>query len=181
MLYLKIPAVEGYDEEKSEFVQLKPPVTLQLEHSLIAISKWEAKYHKPFLDSNRKLTSNEIMYYIKCMTVNKNIPLEVYSRLTAKHLKIIKEYMDDRHSATILSTPKKGSRLGSQTSEEIYYSMFYYGLPIDCAKWHINNLMAVLDVANRKNTPVKKMTAAELNSFYSDLNAKRCAELGTKG
>lgn len=180
MLYLRIPAVEGFDSKQQEFVQLKPPVVLQLEHSLIAISKWEAKYHKPFLSMGSR-TKEEGLYYIKCMTVNKNVPSDVYSRLTQKHLRTIKAYMEDPHSATTIRVDKKARRNGTQTSEEIYYSMFYYGIPIDCAKWHIHNLMAVLDVANRHNTPVKKKTAAELNRYYAELNAQRCAEWGTSG
>ena len=43
MLQITIPiSPEGWDERKEEFVDAKT-VTLQLEHSLVSISKWESK------------------------------------------------------------------------------------------------------------------------------------------
>lgn len=179
MLYLTIPKLEGYDSKKEEFVTLKPAAKLQLEHSLLSISKWEAKYHKPFLGKNGK-NLEEVLYYVRCMTVNKSIDKSVYDRLTQKHIDAIQTYMSDSHSAY---TFKKNShpRLVPPVSEELYYSMFYYGIPKECEQWHINNLLALLDIASAKNTPVKKKTANEMNKFYAELNAARCAELGIRG
>ena len=179
MLYLTIPKLEGFDSVKEEFVTLKPATKLQLEHSLLSISKWEAKYHKPFLGKKNK-TLEEVLYYVRCMTVNKSVDKSVYDRLTQKHLNAIQAYMSDSHSAY---TFRKNNhpRLVPPVSEELYYSMFYYGIPKECEQWHINNLLALLDIASAKNTPVKKKTAREINQFYAELNAARRAELGTKG
>ena len=44
-----MPAGEFFDEEKQEFVKLKKDQTLQLEHSLVSLSKWESKWCKPYL------------------------------------------------------------------------------------------------------------------------------------
>lgn len=38
MLRIIVPAVEGWDEAKQEFVDLKPAQTLSLEHSLVSLS-----------------------------------------------------------------------------------------------------------------------------------------------
>lgn len=57
MLSITIEATELFNELTGEFVTLKP-VTLKLEHSLISISKWEAKWHKPF--SNSEKTAEEM-------------------------------------------------------------------------------------------------------------------------
>lgn len=43
MLYITIPQTELFDNEKQEFIQI-PQTNLQLEHSLVSISKWESKW-----------------------------------------------------------------------------------------------------------------------------------------
>ena len=48
MLQIIVPATEQWDEIKQEFVYTKE-TTLQLEHSLVSLSKWESKWCKPFL------------------------------------------------------------------------------------------------------------------------------------
>ena len=58
MLKLPVKGLEFYDESKNEFIVLKD-CELQLEHSLISLSKWESKWHKPFLKKEPK-TAEEI-------------------------------------------------------------------------------------------------------------------------
>ena len=48
MLEITIPAIELWDEEKQEFINKKEQ-TLQLEHSLVSLSKWESKWCKSSL------------------------------------------------------------------------------------------------------------------------------------
>ena len=48
MLTLTIPETEFYDEIRNEFKVVKSQ-KLVLEHSLVSLSKWESKWHKPFL------------------------------------------------------------------------------------------------------------------------------------
>lgn len=43
MLKIVIPATEMFDDTKQEFIQIKEH-TLQLEHSLVSLSKWESKW-----------------------------------------------------------------------------------------------------------------------------------------
>lgn len=79
MLYITIPTTECWDEANEEFVTVKGQ-TLQLEHSLVSLAKWEAKWGKSFLSNNDK-TREEILDYIKCMTITQNVKPEVYNCL----------------------------------------------------------------------------------------------------
>ena len=56
MLRITIPAEESWDEQKEEFVITAKEQTLQLEHSLVSLSKWESKWHIPFHDDQKKKT-----------------------------------------------------------------------------------------------------------------------------
>ena len=77
MLTIQIPGQEKYDEEKNEFFDTKP-VTIQLEHSLISLSKWESKWHKPFYHPINNKTNEEILDYIRCMTLTQNVKPDIY-------------------------------------------------------------------------------------------------------
>ena len=48
MLKITVPAAEFWDEIHEEFIYKKEQ-TLQLEHSLVSLSKWESKWNKAFL------------------------------------------------------------------------------------------------------------------------------------
>ena len=63
MLQITIPANELWDEKNEVFINVKE-TTLQLEHSLVSLSKWESKWNKPFLANNNK-TTDEILDYIR--------------------------------------------------------------------------------------------------------------------
>ena len=76
MLLLKIPPVEYYDEENDLF-SYSGERTIQLEHSLISISKWESRWHKPYLAEAQR-TREESIDYIRCMTITPNVPDEEY-------------------------------------------------------------------------------------------------------
>ncbi len=80
MLKITIPGQELWDEGKEEFVNTKG-TTLQLEHSLVSLSKWESKWHKPFLGKGDK-TVEETVDYIRCMTLTQNVDPSVYGFIT---------------------------------------------------------------------------------------------------
>ena len=50
MLKITVPATELFDGV-GNFINTKEQ-TLQLEHSLVSLSKWEAKWHKPVYDAD---------------------------------------------------------------------------------------------------------------------------------
>lgn len=180
MLTITIPATEEFDEIKGEFLYTKEQ-TLQLEHSLISISKWESKWCKPFLSKNDK-TAEEIIDYIKCMTLNTNVGDDVYRCLTQANLDKINKYIEAPMTATCFYEDKNGkSNREVITSELIYYWMIALQIPFECQKWHLNRLLTLVRVCNIKNAPPKKMSKREIMSRNAKLNAARRQQLNTKG
>lgn len=180
MLRITIPATELWDENKEEFINTKEQ-TLQLEHSLVSLSKWESKWHKPFLSKDTK-TEEETLDYIKCMTITQNVDPSVYDFIPNDIREEIKEYIDDKMTATRFSDDKNGKGSSEQvTSELIYYWMIAQNVPFECEKWHLNRLLTLLKVCDAKNKPPKKMGKKELMRRNSSLNAARRKQLNTKG
>ena len=181
MLQIKIPLTpEGWDEEKQEFVE---PVykVLQLEHSLVSISKWESKWCKPFLTKQEK-TDEETIDYVRCMTLTQNVKPEVYDHLTRENLLKINEYIGAPMTATTFSKDKNGGSNGEQiTSELIYYWMIALNIPVKFEKWHLNRLLTLVKVCNIKNQPPKKMSRREVMNRNRALNASRRKQHNTTG
>lgn len=180
MLRITIPSDELWDEEKNEFVQLNSQ-TLQLEHSLVSLSKWESKWGKPFLSKEKK-TFEETLDYVKCMTITQNVNLEVYSRLTAPHIEKINRYIDAPMTATTF-IEEKGPKSGREqiTAEIIYYWMIALNIPFECQKWHLNRLLTLIRVCNIKNSPPKKRNRREIMKRNAALNAARRKQLNSRG
>ena len=180
MLKIIIPSTEMWDEVNEKFVYSKEQV-LQLEHSLVSLSKWESKWCKPFLSKENK-TFEETIDYIRCMTINQNIPDEVYNCLTGENIREINEYISAPMTATRFSNDAAGKRSREQiTSELIYYWMIALNIPFECQKWHINRLLTLIRVCNIKNHPSKKMSRREIMSRNTALNAARRKKLRTNG
>ena len=59
MLTIQIPGEEYWDADREEFICRKA-TTLALEHSLLSLSKWESKWHVPFLDAKNGLTPEQM-------------------------------------------------------------------------------------------------------------------------
>lgn len=181
MLRIVVPlSVEGWDEEKEEFVKAKEQV-LQLEHSLVSISKWESKWCKPFLTADEK-TEEEILDYIKCMTLTQNVDPDVYMHLTKENVEQINNYINAPMTATTFTDDKqKGRNREIVTSEVIYYWMTALQIPPEYQKWHLNRLMTLIRVCNIKNAPPKKMGKRDIMSQNARLNAARRQRLNTRG
>jgi hypothetical protein len=180
MLNITIPATELFNENTYEFVTL-PEVTLTLEHSLLAISKWESKWEKPFLDKEEK-TTDELYDYFRCMTVKPNVPPETYQRLTTAQIKQITDYINAPMTATTFATNRheKPSR-EIITSELIYYWMTASQIPFETEKWHINRLLTLIRICGIKNGKPDKMSKKDIYAQNRALNAARRAKHGTKG
>lgn len=181
MLTITVPASELYDEKNGIFIQTKEQ-TLKLEHSLVAISKWESKWHKAYLEDNEK-TDEEIIDYIKCMTITQNVDPNVYLSLTTNNVKDIVDYINDRHSASYLPEDKTRKSLNRDkvTSELIYYWMVALQIPFECEKWHINRLLNLIQITNIKNQPDKKMSKNDIMRRNRALNEARKQKFRTKG
>ena len=171
---------EGWDEKREEFVEAKTQV-LQLEHSLVSLSKWESKWCKPFLSKESK-TDEEVLDYIKYMTITQNINPDVYMHLTAENFKEIDRYINAPMTATTFSEDKNGKHSREIiTAELIYYWMIALNIPFECQKWHLNRLLTLVRVCNIKNTPPKKRSKRDTARRYAEMNAARKQQLNTKG
>ena len=176
MLSITIPARELYDDRTGMFIDVDAH-TLQLEHSLISISKWESKWHKPYLTKEQK-TMPEFIDYVRCMTMTQNVNPLVYSCLTRENLIEIKNYIDDPMTATTISNlDDKKPRNQKITSELVYWWMVEFGIPFETQKWHFNRLITLIRICQAKNSPPEKLSKKD----RAMLNASRRAKLGTKG
>lgn len=186
MLQITIPAThkEFFDEKKQEFVYVDTKErTIVMEHSLISISKWEAKWKKPYLDNKTPKTNEETLDYLRCMTITPNVDPNVYKALTEENYKEIKAYIDDPMTATTISKmPGRTSRREIITSEIVYYWMIAQQIPIEFEKWHFNRLMMLIKVCTIKNDPKKnKMSRSAIMEQNRALNKARRAKSGSKG
>ena len=181
MLTLCVGDQECFDEVTQQFIKAGGQ-TIELEHSLVSISKWEAKWKKPFLGIKEK-TREETIDYIRCMTKTQNVKPEFYNLITNKQIVEVNKYINDPMTATtITQTEGKGGIPKIVTSEEIYYYMTAFQIPFDpCQKWHFNRLMMLIRVCDEKNKPKKKMRKGEIASRRRSLNAARRARMGSKG
>lgn len=180
MLQITVPASESFDEQRMAFIQEKAQ-TLQLEHSLVSVSKWESKWEKPFL-AKKELTAEEALDYIRCMTLTQNVHSDVYHRLTRENVDTIWAYIDKRMSATWFAEDRNRPRNREiVTSEIIYYWMISLGIPMECQKWHLNRLLTLIRVCSIKNKPPKKMSKKETAMRNHALNAQRLRAMNTRG
>lgn len=180
MLEITVPSVEAWDDGKEEFVYMNEQ-NLKLEHSLIALSKWESKWCKPFLVKDEK-TNEEMIDYIRCMTINQNVDPNVYNCLTVDNIRAVNDYINAPMSATTITRRAIGGKNGEiVTSELIYYWMVALQIPFECQKWHLNRLIKLIEVCNVKNTPAKKMSKGEIMRQNAAINAARRKSLHSNG
>lgn len=181
MLKLFIPPVQGWDEDKEEFIELEKAQELTLEHSLVSISKWESKWHKPFLTKDVK-TVEETIDYIRCMTITQNVAPEVYGRIRNEHINQVNAYIEDPMTATWFREDNKRTRNREViTNERIYYWMITLGIPVNFEKWHLNRLLTLIRVCNEENKPKDKVSRTELINRRRAENEARKKKWNTKG
>lgn len=180
MLRIDIPASTLWNETIEEFVNVKP-TTLNLEHSLISLSRWESKWQKPFLDDSAK-TDEETRDYIRCMSLSQGVDPVCFDVLTPKQMIEINDYIQAPMTATTIYHHNKSKPDRRKvTAERIYYWMIVYNIPFECEKWHLNRLLTLIDVCSVENEPKKKRSKRDILAENAALNAKRRAQLNTKG
>lgn len=181
MLTITVESAEMFNEKTLEFIEPRR-YTIQLEHSLISLSKWEAKWNKPFLSKENK-TGEETLDYIKCMTVSQNIPEEAYMLLSSQNMKEIEDYIAAPMSGTKISKTEQSQSGKKQiiTSEVIYGWMVALGIPFECQKWHLNRLLMLIQVCGIQNSPPKKMSKREIYKNNRSLNEARRAKANSRG
>lgn len=185
MLEVTIEAInKGWDPRKEEFVTI-PKTTFQIEHSLLSLKKWESKWHVPYFSTNDK-TTEQVLDYVRCMTITKGIDPDVYPYMSRKTIQEIVDYINNPMTATWFTdvNQKKGTGKANQevvTNEIIYYWMIEMGIPLECETWHLEQLLTLIKVINAKREPAKKMSQKEAMEQQRALNKARKARLHSKG
>lgn len=179
MLKISIPSRTLWDEANEVFIQVKG-ADLTLEHSLVSLSKWEMRWKKPFLGTER--TREETIDYIRCMTISQNVDPSVYMYIDNRIIRQVNDYINDPMTATWFTEEKNKPRTQKKiTNELIYYWMIASGIPFECQKWHLNRLLTLIRVCELKNAPTKKMSKKNTLSQNAAINAQRRKARGTRG
>lgn len=177
MLTLTLSGNELWDETTESFIQVKP-TTLTLEHSLIALSKWEFKWEKPFLDPETKITYTEQLDYFRCMTITPKVDPIVYLAMSVNDVNVIDNYIQKKATATWFSKRKNNKKPIKPviwTSELIYYQMIQCGIPFECEKWHLNRLLTLIRICQEKSNP-EKVSKKDAMAYNKALNKARRAK-----
>jgi hypothetical protein len=180
VLTIIVPGIEMFDETSQEF-KTKGDVVLELEHSLVSLSKWEEIFEKPFLGDAEK-TTHEVMEYIKMMTVTPEVPEEVFDKLSEENIVAINNYINAKRTATWFSEAPGAPRSREViTAELVYHWMITFNIPFECQKWHLNKLFTLIRVCNIKQAKPKKMSRTEIAARNRELNAQRREQFNTTG
>jgi hypothetical protein len=172
---------EGFNDDTNEFVTMNP-VVLELEHSLVSLSKWESRFMKPFL-SAREHTPEEIWGYIESMVLNVDVDPETVRKINVRDLDRVQKYIDSPQSATtfgVMPEPNKG-RGETITAELIYYWMVAFTIPWEAETWHLNRLFSLIRICNIKNSKPQKQSPHESAAQRARINKERRERLGTRG
>ena len=193
MLTLTIPGEQSWDPVKAEF-HYTAPTELKMEHSLLSLAKWESKWHIPFLQNAGTMTPEQMLDYLRCMTVSKGVAPDVYRKLKKEQYDAINRYMDDPATATWFrgegkpneprkAAPRQRHRASETvtTAEVLYCQMFQLGISKECERWHLNRLLTLIRVCQESQTPPKKIKKGDRLAQQRALNEQRKARLHTRG
>lgn len=176
-----IPECELFDPKTEEFYTTKE-TSLLLEHSLISISKWEEKWHVPFIEGPdpRSKEKTEAMWqdYFRCMVISpKNVDPMVFRAMPLAVRNEIVAYINEQRTASSVKKPEGPKGPSEQiTSELIYFWMIHYSIPAEYDKWHLSRLIMLIRIAQAKlaapDTKGKK-SKAERSLDYARISAAR--------
>jgi hypothetical protein len=180
MLTITVGATASFDDENQTFTS-QGGFELQLEHSLVSLSKWESMHEIPFLGPKEK-TPEQLLSYIECMVLTENPPGNFLEKLSKENVEAVQAYIDRKMTATWFSEIRPQSRNSETiTAELIYYWLTVFHIPFECETWHLNRLFTLIRICSLKQDKPKKMSRAEVARRNRELNAQRKAQLGTKG
>lgn len=153
MLTVQVQSPEAFDDNKGFFREVD--FALDLEHSLVSLSKWESKHQIPFLGSKGK-TDEQVLDYVKFMTISPDVSPEIYEHLTQANYDEITNYINLKMTATwFAETPGSATKNRQEviTAEVIYYWLIALNIPFEVQTWHLNRLITLVKVCNEKNKP----------------------------
>jgi hypothetical protein len=180
VLSLPIYGPESYDSSRDRFTRTEL-FRLELEHSLVSLSKWESKFEKPFLGDGEK-SGEEVLWYIEAMHQGENLPEDFHEKLEVSDIEAINDYINAKMTATwFADVPGRTAQKEIITAEIIYYWMVSLNIPFECQNWHLNRLLTLIRVINEKNSPPKKLSREEVLARNRAINEQRQKQYGTAG
>lgn len=181
MLSINLSEYELYDSLTNKFTTFLP-LTIELEHSLVSLHKWEAIWQIPFLHL-KEFTDEQYMSYIQCMILNPPKEPTFMSGFTPENLQTIQEYIAHPMTATTTSSygeSEKKHKNDIITAEVIYSQMIANNIPFECQHWHLNQLTTLIKTCNVRNNP-GKLSNREAAQRNATLNAQRRAKYNSRG
>lgn len=188
MLFITLPPREWYDDE--EGFSTEPAIQVSMEHSLLAISRWEAKWKKPLISYLAKhggeLSAEELLDYFGHMIVSPPVYPNyesIISRFSPENIKTILEYLNDSQTATVIrdNTESKPKPKRLITAELVYCWMATSGLGKEYETWNINRLSTLINVISIEAGPKKKMSARDAAALQRQINERNRARYNTRG
>lgn len=182
MITVTVPKGEVFDNTHQVFWRVHKDTVIQLEHSLISLQKWEARWHVPFL-ANKEKTIEQTIDYVRCMCLSTNVKEDVFYCIPKKEMDRIVEYIYDPMTATTITNKsgKKGGKKKIVTAEVIYYWMIALNIPYEYRKWHLNQLLTLIQVINAESASPKKRSKQEIMQEYRAINEANKKKFNTKG
>lgn len=161
MYTVQIKDVETWDPVNRVRI-IYPGGMFHIEHSLESMQKWEQKYHMSFVkrtDSN-SMTDEEFIDYVRMMTMEEDVNPKIYTTLLkSKNSDTwigIYGYINDPMTAIKFpNEPDDGTTIFNET---VYDWMIELGIPFECARWHLNSLIALIKYRTRRHTKQTKKT-----------------------
>lgn len=182
MLTIVVPEQHLFDDSTQKFVN-NEAVTLELEHSLVSLSKWESTWEIPFMAEEPEKTDAQTLDYVRCMVLTPDVPPEVFNRVSAENLADVNKYINAKMTATWFTDQPIPGVKPVVTAEIVYYWMVSLQIPFECQDWHFNRLMTLIKVINEKNAPEKKQTRShrDIAAERRAMNRARRDKMGSAG
>lgn len=162
-------------------------VTVELEHNLISLSKWESVFKRPYL-KNQELKAEERLFYYQCMVLNDVNITELLEanqndpKSITQFIEMIDSYINSSLTGTtILQTKASDGNTMVYTSEVLYAMLAITGLDISAEHWHISRLIMTLNVIGELKAEKKKMPQREIIEQRASLNEERRRKYQSKG
>jgi hypothetical protein len=170
-----------WDEETETFVE-HIVSSIDFEHSLASMSKWESKWEQAFLGRTEK-TAEQVYDYLSMMCLTPGVTREQILGLSQENFTQINEYIESQQTATKFAEQPNRRGSGEQiTSDLVYYWMVAFRIPWEAQYWHLNKLLALVRICNAKQSgKTQKVPRHDTAQRNRDLNAERRKKYGTSG
>lgn len=146
---------------------------LKFEHSLLSLSKWEAKFDKAFLGRDTK-SHEEWLEYYRMMLLSPEDQTDLVYTLSPSDYDALTKYVNSTPGCTPPPKPDPDAPRHTgeiTTSDIIYMRMTLLRIPWQPAEtWHLNRLMLQIALVADAQKPPKKENPKGLLQKWSNIN-----------